>query len=401
MLPSGSQIERAIECSPSAILPRVPSTSAPAERGTALHAYLSTVGSIGREAALANVPQEWREAAALIEIGALPQVDPAGWAHEVACAYDVDLGVGRELHRGGGRDYSGVGPREVPMTLDLFALSADGSASVVGDWKTGRRRQTAAPRNWQLRAGALAARGIYGTQHAHVMLIYLREDGSPWYDRGELDILDLDVAAGELRRMADAVESAREDLAAGKALAVTTGPHCTYCPARLACPAQTALVRRMATQPAGIRDEITALGPDQLAEAWRRYRAAKRVLDEVRDAVIGAVRAYGEDVDLGDGTVLGERETRRETLDGRIAHEALAALFPRAVADAAVTMETTKAAIDRALAAHVADASAWPDGEKPPPLAGLRRKALDEIRAREGVGLAISSRVGEHARRSA
>ena len=392
-LPSGSQIERAIHCSGAAVLPRVHSTSEPAERGTALHHYLATVGTVGREAALAQVPDQWRAAAELIDLAHLPQVDPAGWAHEIALAYDVDTGQARELHRGAehGRDYRGVGPREIPMTLDALGLSDD--AVVYPDWKTGYKRVTRARDNWQLRVGGLAAARAFGRHRALVEIVYLREHADPWHDRAELGALDLDETALALRTAADRWESARTAYEAGRYPDLEVGDWCRYCACRLSCTAQTALAQRLRMEPQAVVGAVDLIGVDDVAAGWGVYRQAQAMVDEMtayltemRNRLIGAVRAIGP-VPTRDGYVLAERETRRESVNGDVAYHVINTLHGSAVADAAVTMDTSKAGIRRALAPRAEELGM--------PLSQLEREVLEQVRALGGVSLKLSSRVDE------
>src|SRR5262245_58185755 len=104
-------------CLGSAILPRSRSTNVYTEHGSAGHAFLLDVHRIGRANALAKVDEKYREAFALIDTGRLP-VD-AVYAAEVAFAFDVMTGQGRELHRKGDRDYSMCVPTEIPGTIDV------------------------------------------------------------------------------------------------------------------------------------------------------------------------------------------------------------------------------------------------------------------------------------------
>lgn len=383
-LPTFSRIEQAMICEASEIWePRIRSVSSAADRGSWLHWYLANVGRLGPEA-LDGVPEEWRPAAEAIELEALPQIDPAGYAHEVAMAWDYVTGAARELHRGGGRDYSSLAATEYAGTLDVLGLTADGASAFVADWKTGRKRLPPASRLWQLRAGALAACRLFGRAHAVVAIVYLREDGTPWFDRAEFDAMDMDDTAVALIDLAARIETARQT----RQPQMITGSHCRYCQVRLSCPATTALVLRLASNPMDVKREINALAPDDVARGWHLYQQAKAILDEIRDSLVGAALAMGG-VPLGNGMILAERETRRETVSGPVVHEVLERLFGRTVADMAVEMESSKAAIDRVLKPMAA--------EQDRPMAQLRRDVLDEIRRQGGVDVKVSSRIDEYA----
>jgi len=389
---SGSTLERVRMCSGSQVLPHARDTSPAAERGSAIHAYLAGVLALGREAALLLVPPEWRAACEAIPLDALPHVNPAGYVAEVAFAYDVDAGTSREL----GRDltraqaeqlYATLGESEVPVTIDVGALTADGEGVVVADAKTGRGPVVPAARNAQLLLGALPGTRAGGRDRAVVMSIRLRDEGRPWFDGFALDEIDLAAGAAELRKVAARVRAARAEVAAGRRPDVALGEHCKYCPARASCDAQTGLLRQLMQAPAGWREDFGGeLTPARAAAAYRLWR----LVDEVVKRAGGQLFAYATEhpIDLGDGLVFGPTQTKRESVDGAVARAVLTERFGADVAHAALSYETSKAAIKEALRAEAQKTGT--------PLAQLEREALELIRHAGGVDTKVSATTKEH-----
>lgn len=112
----------------------------PARQGRVMHKFLLDRLSMGADAALELVPEEDRDAMALIDLDAL-EVDPTGWIGEVAFAYDWVSGSARELSRGiGDRNYQGLAPTELPGTSDLVSLSPQPDGPVyIRDYKRDRK----------------------------------------------------------------------------------------------------------------------------------------------------------------------------------------------------------------------------------------------------------------------
>ena len=347
------------------------------DRGSAIHAFLGAVGSMGAAEALAHVPEIHRGAAAAISLEDLATIDPASYAHEVAFALDVATGAARELGRDLGRRYPPLGARELPGTADLVGLSSDGEAVLVGDYKTGRRRLVPARENWQLRILGLAAARAYGRARADVMLIYVHGD-VVWYDRASYDAFELESIAGDLADAVGAVRLARDQMERGYAPTPTMGEHCRYCPALRAgsCPAQTSLLHSLAVGPGA--DLSGALTPEKARDAYR----AMRQIDLVVARTWAALHAYAtvHPLDLGGGLTFGPRERSRETLDGALARELLRTQFGQEVADEAAEWKVTKKSVGEALRGVAARPVA--EGVRAPKISQLERQffaALAEV----------------------
>jgi hypothetical protein len=385
---TASSLQRYAMCAASAVLPRV--ESAPHERtvrGSAIHSFLEAVPVVGREEALATVPEEWRAACALIDLDALP-LDGAKVAQEVTYAFNVATGKARELGRSLGRDYRGTcKATEIVGTADVVGLSADGTAVYVDDFKTGRSELARAAVNWQLRMLALAACRTYGARRAHVSLIHIEDNGTAWADRASFDAFDLDVIAADLRALVARVREAAEAVAAGASPTCTTSDLCRWCPSLTYCPAQTALVRtvigELDTDPAG--GFATPVTVEQASTAWERLKSIKAAIKRAEQALYTYAAAHP--IPLPGGMVLGPVETSREDVDGEIARRVLAEIHGAEVAERACDWSTSKAAIERALR---------PLATKERKITHLKRDALAAIAEAGGVRRNVTTSIREH-----
>ncbi|MFN7131598.1 MAG: DUF2800 domain-containing protein, partial [Myxococcales bacterium] len=211
-----------------------------------------------------------------------------------------------------------------------------------------------------------------------------------WVEQARWDLFDLVAFEEELRATVARVKATQARAAAGEPVNVTSGAWCRYCPAFAACPANRDLVVTLATAPESLAARAKAeLTPTTAANAFHMVRKARAVLKEI-DA---ALYAYAEEVggiDLGDGTVFGVRESKREEVDGRVAFEVLAQKYGAEVAKAACGMESSKAAVRRALQQVKRSLSEMGEDVT---VAALEREAMQAIRANGGVLAKESKRV--------
>jgi len=350
-----SKAELAEACPASCALPGVSSSSTAAHRGTALHRYVVRALAVGSDAALAEVPEDDRELCAQYVLTGLPS-DPGAYACEVAFAIDRATGRARLLGLDIGRDYAGAAerlgqplrPTEVCGSADFVTLLG-GDGVGVDDLKTGWSRVTAAERNLQLGALAYASAQVYGRDWADVRLLVRREDGSGYFSRARLDSFALDGVLLRLRRAAEGVRQAREDVSAGRVPKMSEGTWCRFCPAQWGCPAKTTLIRTLAMAPQTVLENQVSeqLTPETARAAYERLKVIKGVLGVVE----GSLRSYVEEhpIDLGDGYVYGRRPIIRKVIDGHKAYSIIYELHGAAVAASACDMETSQAAIERAL----------------------------------------------------
>jgi hypothetical protein len=407
---SASSLGRVAVCPASAVLPSVDSVGEAARRGTILHAYLENVPSMGREEALALVDEEYRAAAEVIDLEALP-IDGTRWAQEVAFAFDVTTGRARELGRSRGRDYGTRRDTEVVGTADVIGLSRDGSMALVLDHKFGASPIAKASRNYQLKFLALAATRAYGATDARVALIHIPPSGLPWYDSATFDAFDLAVFAQELRRIVDRVAFAERSVHAGEPPLATTGEHCKWCPCLPYCPAQTALVRTVVGELEGQWERPVT--PEDAARVYEKVKAAKAVLARLENALY--TYAAANPIPLANGIVFGSvTEESNESVDGPTARaalldlesgaesaiylaawlqgsdptEALDVLARWAFADRACDFSTSKAAIQKAMrpVARSLDLT----------FAQVNRAALGAVRAAGAMSRSIHTSIKEH-----
>jgi len=359
---TGSAIHRARVCLPSELLPRtLHAGSRWATWGRVGHKFLCEVSTLGREEALDNAPPEYREALALIEVDKLP-VDPSKFAPEVVYRYDVRADEAREVARGeSDRPYANdESPGVIWGTADVAGLTEDAVAII--DFKFGFGDVVPAAKNWQLRTYALMACRAHGRSKAIVFLCRLRDDGTPWYDRAELGMLELDAAAQELFELCDRIEVAK---ALGREHWIPIeGPHCRFCKAFNSCPAKASLATALGTGQIVPYGEITPRNAPLIVE---RLWAAKHVIAKVEESLDEYARAHP--IDLGDGWVYAEKKLPRESIDPLLAQPILK---ERGLEGAIVTIpKVTKEGLEDEVRKQVA--AKYPKGPKPKGILGKTR----------------------------
>ena len=384
-LGTASEWGRLAVCSGSGALPRVERITGDADRGTAVHAFLEAIPKVGRDEALAQVPDEYRARCEVIDVEALP-LDSTAWAAEVALSYDVATGRADVLGQGLGRAYPPLRESEIAGTADVIGLSSDGERVVVLDYKSGRR--VVAPyQSWQLRVLALAACGAYGRSAATVGLVYVGEDGAARYEWATYDSLDLATFADELRERADRVLVARRAVAEGEQPALTTSGHCTYCPCYTSCPAQVGLIRAVVETPAEFEEAtIRALTPAQAREAYHAIRRIETLAARLKEQI--RTYATAAPIVLGDGQVYGPHLTVKTVVNARVAYKVLEGAHGAETANAACDFTTSKTAIEKAVGE-----AARKRGEK---MAPAKRDALAAIKAAGGLREEKAVRLEEH-----
>lgn len=345
---SASNLWRREKCPASASLPRVASLYADAEAGTEEHAEIAT--------------------------------DPEpGERREVAYALNVFTGKAREIGQNIGRHYGELANGEIPGTADSVRFDPPGNGEagrvVIRDDKTGfgYMVEPDPAKNLQLLHNAVAAADVRGVDLAWVSVRYTAlgtEKGAA------LDAFDLAAARQRIRAIYD--EASKPDPR------VVTGTHCWRCECISNCPAHLtmAIAFREGAWPGVMpTDGLTA---ETVADGWEYLCNAKRMLGLVEKTYRAFASAWP--VKLSNGNVLGEKEWEREELDGTVAYQVLRDLHGDEVAKAAVGMETSKAALERALATV-----APPRGK-----AKLVREAVGAIKAANGVVVKRGVSVEEH-----
>ncbi len=344
--PTGSSLDRTMRCPPSAALPQVfDANESPArDRGTAIHKFLERVAAVGREEALAEVDAQWKEICSDIEIAKL--ADQLKLSTEIAVGYNWRNDTSRLLQPLEPRLYDVDTSCEVALTLDLVGVG-DGEV-YIGDYKGPYGWLPEPEQSMQLGVGALAVARIFNASRAVVEYIRIRSDGTPRKFWANLDTFGLENAAERIYTTMLAVDRLRGPIAAGTVPNVTEGPYCRYCPARQHCPAKTALIRNVLSDPKPI-PYSQPLTPEEALTAYRKLKLVKEAISYV-DAALYAY-AKVEPIPLGpdaDGSLRFFGELRRpgnEELDGPITHRVLTELYGGEAANTAVTMEVTKRAI--------------------------------------------------------
>lgn len=361
---TSSKYELAAACSSAFALPWTHERTEASEAGTARHAARE------RDINAGNVPD------ALVE--RWPDLE---WRAEVAFAYNVATGQGRELGVAIGRGYEAAGAEsfEVCGTADVVGYGR--GKLVILDWKSFDPNVSRAAQNAQLHVIALAAARAYGLLEAEVA-IHHEVRG---LDVAALDALDLDAFAADVAQLVADVAKVRAAHRAGLPLTFSPGQHCRYCPAFHACPQQQQLALEVSSGAADHRVELLSLDDDETAadayEFSKRIGMLKKRLDERLYA-----RAKDRPIPLRGGKVFGLRETlgNRE-IDGDAAWKYIAEAHGRDVADDAVTREASQKSIEAALKRHGV-----------PTPAKAKDAVLRELEARGGVTRKRKSAVEEY-----
>lgn len=371
---TASALPRAFRCPGSLVLPEARTASVWADAGTDRHAEQEGAIDAGD---LSTMPEKVR---------AMIPADATSIRAEVAVAYDVATGAGRELGVGIGRGYAGAGcaPFEIPGTIDVLVL-APGRALVI-DWK-GVEEVDDPDTNEQTTLYALAVARAHGLDEVTVVIAYLVTGR---VRVATLDVFELDALGERLRRLHVDAAALQRRLDAGTLPDVSEGKHCKYCPGAHVCPAKVALVHRMAS---GVElDQLALLRPldaDLARVAYDRVAAAKAMLKKIEAAIYAYASEHA--LDLGNGRYLGlHRKIGNEKLDGPTVYAVSRDLYGRDFADRAVVLHATKARIKEAAKA------AKSIGAIAASAADVERKILTEVRARGGASSSDGEAVGEY-----
>lgn len=332
---TGSAFPRLFACPGSEALPQARLTSTAATDGTKRHADVEAIIKAGR---LSELPDRIR---ALIPTGAMV-------ASEVAFAWDPITGKARQLGVGLGRDYSGAKPHEIPCTTDILIVAGD--YVCVIDLK-GHEDVGAPDENEQVLFEAMTAARAYDVDGAVAAIAYIGpglED--PFVSVRTLDALDLDAFAGRALRLLAEIEVQIAKVARGQQPDVNQSDACKYCPARAAgaCPADAALLVRINTGEEAIALESLLADDATAAEALRRWRIAKKLVDTIGARLYA--RAAQRPIPVGEGVVFGRRvKPGDRAYDGKLVHAQVAERYGRHIADAAVTLKATQKQLTEAL----------------------------------------------------
>jgi len=230
-------------------------------------------------------------------------------------------------------------PGEVPMTVDLLRHQ-DGSPIEVWDYKTGRQDGLEpAASNAQLAICCLAAARMTGAAAARGVLAVVADDGTARLDAVELDSLDLDAIAYEVRGLLERIPTSEP----------APGPWCSdkWCPARAVCPATRAAMVATPMEPMS----IVVDSADACARIHTQIGLAEEFLETVKRARNEWLQNNPAGCELADGSVLQWTIEERDTIE---LTDAAAALIP----PEAIERKTSKTAIERAIKATCAKGEA-------------------------------------------
>ena len=358
---SPSSIGREVECMASAVLPHTKSTSPRALRGTVLHAFMAARAKASTDdekaEALELVPEEWRAAAAAIEVPGFIQDGVA----ELAIAWSPSTGLARELGRDGAIDHHDIKAMlrgdEMGGIIDWLGLTPDGVVIIDYKFSYGATIDKAEI-NGQMRSYAAMACALFNRERAHLKVARIPDNGIPWWSHADLDAYGI-IAAGiyvrqHLRARDAALEAYRSN---GTIPTPIEGTWCGFCPAANACPAKVALL--LATL-AGDEEKaaLVASLPEPLsqeaaAELWPKLVQAEKLIERLKGNVKDMARIWGG-LKLPNGNILTEVEAPRESVDPIFARPVLEARFGVQQTNTAIKTEEklTKASLDVLLKAH-------------------------------------------------
>lgn len=387
---SASGLGRAVRCPASARLPQWPTfpiilgprgAISPAERGTQIHRFMEVyVQTLDTRMALDAVEDDGvREECKGIDLELVYDLinNSEDVRTELAVALDIETGKARFLPPAPpGERYPLVSSTEVPGTIDLVCM--DRTKGSIKDYKTGSRPGDV----WQLRFAILAMEDLNPGMVFDAEFLYLDPDFGVWKPGGLIDTSDKTTWLAQLQEARAAWVRRGPTLDSD----VSTGKHCSYCPAVESCPAYTRLIRE-AAQAVDARDFLSGLGDPARAyhHAKRMIDAGYRLLDRVEN--LAAI----EPIDIGNGIELRpvDGEGNEQVKDAGKAIEVLQSVlgtdsFNHLASSNKVTKTGLKAALKQAKADGVlkgAVLTAMSDMETKLRLAGaVDRKAKSEIK---------------------
>ena len=376
-LPSGSVLQRAMQCPASMALPQVKmETSDAANRGTMVHGHLAKLLDASQvDTVLDDETAEYVEKINIADV----LKDRTVHAVEATFLFSPLANLYKEAPRG---DFSYRNSAEwIGGTADLILQEVDGSFTVV-DYKTGSTVEH--PReNKQLLFFAFWLWHELNVKVAGEIAFLDPFTGKVTLSRASYDEDTLvEFHAALLATVAEigAVERALKN---GQPFTTHPGAGCKYCPAFALCPSQRHLAKAMSTSPSqGLlptQGGVGLLSPREAGAAWVRLKELKQLLGRVEYEL----RCYAEatPIPLPDGTQLRLVRRKREALDATITREFLRTNYNAEVADDASEYKVSKTSLKKALTSFKAKASTGSMGS----VAKAVELALDVISDRGGV----------------
>lgn len=347
-LPTASKLGLVEMCAASWVYPRINEQHAAGAEGQRLHEVFRARVSLGPDVTGPEDSAENAQWAAVLMEVVESRIGRFAGLFESADAVDVVSGVARHLgvdlrHRYNQTD------TEVAGAADLVFEWRD--RVVIADLKTGLADDEPTRKRAQLKMLA-CARGLITGKPIQTLVIHAPRDGRrPWLDwgpvYGPLECLEL---LEWLRGIHTRILEAKAAVDAGKVPRLNVGAHCANCPARLSCPAQFGALARLARDPDDVAGDIGRLlaDPETRALAYRRLKAAKKALQWAESQLYALVKEQGP-IELGNGTVFGERAVERSEVDPELAWRFLSERFGVEVARSAMSLKTSKTAFRKAV----------------------------------------------------
>ncbi len=264
-----------------------PAPGEAAEKGTAIHAFLEAVlDGVDPDEALPEHP-EARAVCEKIDPREVCEVAGENPSTETPLGWDPATGEAREAPRATAerRDYSALPEGWVAGTAD--AVSDEGDAVRVTDWKTGSYEVSDPGENPQLLFLGLAAARSRGKDRAILQVVRVNEDGTLRARTAELRPDDLALVEASLVAVLGRVEKSQDGVPE-----LRPGRHCRFCPALYRCPAVAGEAQAL------LEDPSEELDPASAARAWESLAALEAALKRAREALSLYVAARGGNLPL-------------------------------------------------------------------------------------------------------
>ena len=388
MLPTASKHQRALTCPASEALPHEPQPETEAAReGTRKHELLAR--------ALRGEVKPEERTPWLDDVEALARAEKLDqYAQEVALGYRAAWGEARIIGYDTGRNYGDLWPDEVVGGADYLRQLDNGVVSVV-DLKTGRGEVEPPATNYQLITLALAASRAWGTTGgAYLGILKAPEGQEPRLMWATVSQKVLEQHDTRLDEWFNRLLGARNAVAFKTPVPhIVPSSHCRYCPARGACPAQSVTLTRAGThetRPTFRESWRAALARGDAAAVWTVRQTLRGEVEALDNALREAAKAGP--LDIGEGRTYGWRTVERASIDAEKAWDTLASAYGLEVARAAMTLETSKAGVERAMRLAVERAKA--EGRKLTLKAAVSL-AMDELKAAGAVETKTTERCEE------
>ncbi len=271
---TASALPRADHCIGSCVLPAIPESGGYAATGTAIDRYVQQA-SADRSAALAAVPDALRAYCAALPLEKIP----AGCEYQVAFAYNCLTGEVRRIpSRQDG--YPEMPPEWIFGSTDITGMRP--GRALVWDLKWGTSTIGRDPvEDLQLGFLAMCAAKIAGVTECETGFLRADWKGDLHPDTCVLDEWALDAIEDRVRGLWHAQTVATAHYYSTPLLCdsvpppLSVGDHCTYCPARRACPA---MMQPVTMALAGRLQELAAAELPTLDDA--RAKVASLTLDD-------------------------------------------------------------------------------------------------------------------------